>query len=399
MVRLSDRQRFDWLRLARTEGVGPLTFRSLINRFGGAGAALEALPGLSARAKRPLLTPTEREIEAELRQADRLGARLIGYGEADYPALLREIDAPPPVIALRGSLACLEKPTLGIVGSRNASALGRKIAGRFAADLAAAGYTIVSGLARGIDAEAHRASLATGTIAVLAGGLDRPYPPEHVDLLEEIVETGLVISERPFGLAPRGRDFPRRNRVISGLSRGIIVVEAARRSGSLITARFANEQGREVFAVPGSPFDPRAEGPNDLIRDGAMLVANARDVIAALTPRDGLPSRLPGIFSEPLEDDEGLFEEWAEDADAAGEDSDASFGQAPVPPEHRRTALLGALSASPIEIDALIRQLGISLAELQGLLFELELEGLLQRHPGNRVSRADSDRIESGNPL
>ncbi|MCA3606003.1 MAG: DNA-protecting protein DprA, partial [Methylobacterium sp.] len=167
MVRLSDRQRFDWLRLARTEGVGPLTFRSLVNRFGGASAALEALPGLSARAKRPLLPPTEREIEAELREAERLGARLLGYGEADYPALLREIDAPPPVIALRGSLACLEKPTIGIVGSRNASALGRKIAGRFAADLAAAGYIIVSGLARGIDAEAHRASLATGTIAVL----------------------------------------------------------------------------------------------------------------------------------------------------------------------------------------------------------------------------------------
>lgn len=396
MVRLSDRQRFDWLRLARTEGVGPLTFRSLVNRFGGAGAALEALPGLSARAKRPLLPPTEREIEAELREAERLGARLLGYGEADYPALLREIDVPPPVIALRGSLACLEKPTIGIVGSRNASALGRKIAGRFAADLAAAGYIIVSGLARGIDAEAHRASLATGTIAVLAGGLDRPYPPEHVDLVEEIVGTGLVISERPFGLAPRGRDFPRRNRVISGLSRGIIVVEAARRSGSLITARFANEQGREVFAVPGSPFDPRAEGPNDLIRDGAMLVANARDVIAALVPRDGLPSRLPGIFSEPLEDDEGLFEEWAEGADAFGENSDASFVQASAPPEHRRTALLGALSASPIEIDALIRQLGISLAELQGLLFELELEGLLQRHPGNRVSRAFLDQAKTG---
>ncbi len=281
MVRLSDRQRFDWLRLARTEGVGPLTFRSLVNRFGGASAALEALPGLSARAKRPLIPPSEREIENEFREAERLGARLIGYGEADYPALLREIAAPPPVIALRGSLACLDKPTIGIVGSRNASALGRKIAGRFAADLAAAGYTIVSGLARGIDAEAHRASLATGTVAVLAGGLDRPYPPEHVDLMEEIVGTGLVISERPFGLAPRGRDFPRRNRVISGLSRGIIVVEAARRSGSLITARFANEQGREVFAVPGSPFDPRAEGPNDLIREGATLVANARDVIAA----------------------------------------------------------------------------------------------------------------------
>jgi len=388
MVRLSDRQRFDWLRLARTEGVGPLTFRSLINRFGGASAALEALPGLSAKAKRPLLPPSEREIEAEMREAERLGARLLGYGEVDYPALLREIAAPPPVIALRGSLACLEKPAIGIVGSRNASALGRKIAGRFAADLASAGYTIVSGLARGIDAEAHRASLLTGTVAVLAGGLNRPYPPEHVDLMEEIVETGLVISERPFGLAPRGRDFPRRNRVISGLSRGIIVVEAARRSGSLITARFANEQGREVFAVPGSPFDPRAEGPNDLIRDGATLVANARDVIAALSPRDGLPPRLPGVFSEPDPDDEALFDEWEDGAETGDAEEEPAFSASPQAPADMRTQMLGALSASPIEIDALMRQMDIGLADMQGLLFELELEGLLQRHPGNRVSRS-----------
>ncbi len=387
-VRLSDRQRFDWLRLARTEGVGPLTFRSLINRFGGASAALEALPGLSAKAKRPLLLPSEREIENEFREAERLGARLLGYGEADYPALLREIAAPPPVIALRGSLACLERPTIGIVGSRNASALGRKIAGRFAADLAAAGYTIVSGLARGIDVEAHRASLATGTVAVLAGGLDRPYPPEHVDLVEEIVATGLVISERPFGLAPRGRDFPRRNRVISGLSRGIIVVEAARRSGSLITARFANEQGRDVFAVPGSPFDPRAEGPNDLIREGATLVANARDVIAALSPREGLPPRLPGVFSEPDPEDEDLFEEWEEGAEVADVRAEPDLEQEPETPGDKRATLVGALSSSPIEVDALTRLLGVDLAAVQGLLFELELEGLLQRHPGNRVSRA-----------
>ncbi|PPD16833.1 MAG: DNA-protecting protein DprA [Methylobacterium sp.] len=389
MVRLSDRQRFDWLRLARTEGVGPLTFRSLVNRFGGASAALEALPALSAKAKRPLVPPSEREIETEFREAERLGARLLGYGEADYPALLREIDAPPPVIALRGALACLERPAIGIVGSRNASALGRKIAARFAADLASAGYTIVSGLARGIDAEAHRASLATGTVAVLAGGLDRPYPPEHAELMEEIVETGLVISERPFGLAPRGRDFPRRNRVISGLSRGVIVVEAARRSGSLITARFANEQGREVFAVPGSPFDPRAEGPNDLIRDGATLVANARDVMAALAPREGLPSRLAGVFSEAHDaEDEALFEEWEDDLpeDDSGREPDAVAS--PALPAEWRAAVLGALSASPIEIDALTRQMGVGLAELQGLLFDLEMEGLLLRHPGNRVSRA-----------
>ncbi|MGL5446216.1 MAG: DNA-processing protein DprA, partial [Rhabdaerophilum sp.] len=318
MIRLDDRQRFDWLRLARTEGVGPMTFRGLINRFGGARAALEALPALSAKRGRPVTLPSESEIEAEFRRAETIGAQLVGYGEADYPRLLREIDAPPPVLAVRGNAACLDKPMIGIVGSRNASALGRKIAGALAADLAAAGYVIVSGLARGIDAEAHRASLATGTIGVLAGGLDRPYPPEHADLADQICENGLIVSERPFGLAPRGRDFPRRNRVISGLSLGVIVVEAARRSGSLITARMANEQGREVFAVPGSPLDPRAEGTNDLIREGAMLIANARDVIAALQPREGLPPRLPGLFAERVEDEDSLFEEWDEMADEEG---------------------------------------------------------------------------------
>lgn len=391
VIRLDDRQRFDWLRLARTEGVGPMTFRGLINRFGGARAALEALPALAAKRGRPVTLAPESAIEAEFRMAERLGARLVGYGEPGYPRLLREIDAPPPVLAIRGNSACLEKPMIGIVGSRNASALGRKIAGALAADLAAAGYVIASGLARGIDAEAHRASLATGTIGVLAGGLDRPYPPEHADLAEAICETGLIVSERPFGLAPRGRDFPRRNRVISGLSLGVIVVEAARRSGSLITARMANEQGREVFAVPGSPMDPRAEGTNDLIREGAMLIANARDVIAALQPREGLPPRLPGLFTERGEEEDGLFGEWDEMAGEEGVSISSSgqslSGHHDDEPIDLRSRLLAALSPSPIEVDALLRLVDAPQAELRALLFDLEMEKLIERHPGNRVSR------------
>jgi DNA processing protein len=323
--------------------------------------------------------------------AERLGARLVGYGEADYPRLLREIDAPPPVLAIKGNLACLAKPMIGIVGSRNASALGRKIAGALAADLAAAGYVIVSGLARGIDAEAHRASLGTGTIGVLAGGLDRPYPPEHADLADAISEQGLIVSERPFGLAPRGRDFPRRNRVISGLSLGVIVVEAARRSGSLITARMANEQGREVFAVPGSPLDPRAEGTNDLIREGAMLIANARDVITALQPREGLPPRLPGLFAEAGSGEGDLFDEWDEMTDGTDAEllpSGLMLSDAPPDdPPDLRSRVLAALSFSPIEFDALLRLADAPQAELRATLFELEMENLIERHPGNRLSR------------
>lgn len=390
---LSDQQRFDWLRLARSEGVGPRTFRGLINRYGSAGAALAALPALAAQRGRLVNIPDARLIETEFRIAERLGARILAYGENDYPDLLREIDGAPPVIAVRGQMACLARPRVGIVGSRNASSIGRTMAQRMAVDLGVAGYVTVSGLARGIDAEAHQASLLTGTIGVFAGGLDKPYPPAHAELVEEIVERGLVISEQPFGLSPRGRDFPRRNRIISGLSLGVIVVEAARRSGSLITARMANEQGREVFAVPGSPLDPRAEGTNDLIRDGAALVTSARDVMAALEPRLGLPSRLPGLFRENPEDD-ALFDEIADLADdgEAGLSAELVFGgESPEGedqlPRGLRDRLLAALSPSPVELDSVLRQLGAPLAEVQIAIFELEIEGLLQRHPGNRISR------------
>jgi DNA processing protein len=385
MIRLTDQQRLDWLRLARTEGVGPILFRALINRHGGAGAALQALPALAAKRGRAIVIPSPAQAEAELRRAEALGARLLGFGELEYPALLREIDAPPPVLAMRGLMGVLARPPVAIVGSRNASTVGRKLAANFAAHLGREGYTIVSGLARGVDAEAHRATLSTGTIGVLAGGLDQPYPPEHAGLIDEMVETGLVVSERPFGMAPRGRDFPRRNRIIAGLSRGVIVVEAARRSGSLITARYANEQGREVFAIPGSPLDPRAEGTNDLIREGATLVAHPRDVVDALGLRQGLPSRLPGLFREPDapdEDDDLAFLPDEPDTDEIAAE-EPSHPQRPL-----AIALHEALGVSPVEFDLLVRDLAVPAAELHAALLELELEGRIQRHPGNRFSRA-----------
>ena len=267
-IKLGDPQRFDWLRLSRSEGIGPHTFKALINRFGGAAAAVDALPEFARqRGRAGIRIPTRGEIERELAVADRMGARFIALGEPDYPGLLKVLDGAPPLIAVMGEIGVFAKPMVAIVGSRNASGAGRTFTERLVRGLGQAGFGIASGLARGIDTSAHRAALESGTVAVLAGGLDKPYPPENLALFHEIISHGgAVISEMPFGCEPRGRDFPRRNRIISGLSYGTVIVEAARKSGSLITARFANEQGREVFAVPGSPMDPRAEGTNDLLR-------------------------------------------------------------------------------------------------------------------------------------
>ena len=285
-VRLNDEQRFDWLRLIRSDNVGPRTFIALINNLGGARAALEALPDLARRggAKRPIRVAGPDEVERELIAAAKVGVRFVALGEPEYPPALRQIDSAPPIIALRGREEALQQPAIAIVGSRNASAAGAAFADRLARGLGAAGYVIVSGLARGIDQCAHVASLETGTIGVLAGGHARPYPPEAVALLPRIAEFGAVLSEMPIEWEPRGRDFPRRNRLVSGLSLGTVVVEAARGSGSLITARFAAEQNREVFAAPGSPLDPRAEGTNDLLRDGANICARVEDVLAVIDP-------------------------------------------------------------------------------------------------------------------
>ncbi len=281
-IRLTEEQRFDWLRLIRSENVGPRTFRALVNQFAGARAALEALPELARRggARRPLRIAGSEDIEQELIAARRAGVRFVALGEPEYPEMLRQIESAPPILALRGREEVLQQPAVAIVGSRNASAAGLAFTERLGRALGEAGYVVVSGLARGIDMRAHMASLGTGAIGVLAGGHARPYPPEAIGMIPRIAEFGAVISEMPIEWEPRGRDFPRRNRIVSGLSLGVIVVEAARGSGSLITARFAGEQGREVMAVPGSPLDPRAEGCNDLLRDGARICARVEDAVS-----------------------------------------------------------------------------------------------------------------------
>jgi DNA processing protein len=298
---LDDRQRLDWLRLIRSESIGPRTFRTLVNRFGGAAGALEALPEIGRQAGRSLRLCTIAEAEREFEALRRRGARLIALGEAAYPVPLQAIDSAPPLIAVEGDPAVLGRPCVALVGSRNASAAGLKFTATLGRELGEAGFAVVSGLARGIDTAAHQASLDSGTIAVLAGGLDEVYPPQNIPLLERICERGAALTEMPLGWVPRGRDFPRRNRLVSGLALGTVVVEAARKSGSLITARFANEQGRQVFGVPGSPLDPRAEGGNHLIREGAILCAETAHVVDALAPmlrRDDLFGPAPFLARE-----------------------------------------------------------------------------------------------------
>ena len=296
MARLSDAQRRDWLRLARTENVGAVTFQHLIQRFGDPGRALAALPELARRGGRTgnLRVPAEAEIDQELADGAALGAQLIGACEPDFPQTLAALDPPPPVLWARGLVELLDRDSVAIVGARVASAAGQRFARGLAAELGQAGHVIVSGLARGIDGAAHQGSLPTGTIAVLGGGVDDIYPREHADLYARITETGCVVSENAPGRTAVARDFPRRNRIIAGLSRAVVVVEAELRSGSLITARLAAEQGREVLAVPGSPLDPRARGCNDLIRQGAAICEGPEDVLRAL---EGLRG-----FREPIGD-------------------------------------------------------------------------------------------------
>ncbi len=286
-LELAPSQRIAWLRLIRTENVGPQTFRQLLNREGSAEAALAALPAMLRRINTPARIPSASEAEDEIAALARLGGRFVGSGEPDYPPLLRYISGAPPLVAIAGGHSLDWSRTVAIVGARNASAAGQKFAGMLAADLGEARYTVVSGLARGIDAAAHKASLHTGTVAVLAGGMDCIYPDENIPLARQILEHGgALISEMPLGWEPRARDFPRRNRLVSGLALGTVVVEAAKRSGSLITARLALEQNREVFAVPGSPLDPRAEGGNALIQQGAHLITGAADIIDVLREAD-----------------------------------------------------------------------------------------------------------------
>lgn len=363
-VQLTDAQRLDWLRLIRSENVGPRTFRALINRYGSARAALEALPELARRggAQTPGRVCSVDEAARELDEARRQQAVFVALGEPGYPARLRMIDDAPPLLAVRGQVEVLNKPVVGIVGSRNASAAGAKFAAQIARELGEQGYVIASGLARGIDAAAHRASLETGTIAVLAGGQDRIYPPEHRQLYEDVGAHGAAISEMPYGWEPRARDFPRRNRLISGVSLGVLVVEAARRSGSLITARMALEQGREVFATPGSPLDPRCEGTNGLLKQGATLVTESNDIISVLSPILG---RTP---DSPMEEPD---HEPDETADAG-------------PDERRR--IISLLGPTPVHVDDLIRLSGARPAIVLTVLLELEIAGKLERQAGGRVA-------------
>lgn len=385
---LTDEQRIDWLRLIRSESVGPRTFRALVNQFGGAAAALDALPALARRGGRHRLKVTTRaEAERELAEGARIGARFVAMGEPDYPRALQAIDTAPPLIVLRGSAETLARPSTAIVGSRNASAAGLAFTERLARGLGEAGYTVVSGLARGIDTRAHRASLATGTVAVLAGGQDRIYPSENEALLQAILDAGgAVVSEMPMGWEPRSRDFPRRNRIVSGLSLGVVVIEAARRSGSLITARFALEQGREVFAVPGSPLDPRSEGTNDLIRDGATLCASPEHVAAVLDSLRNAP--LPPSGAEESQPRPAIEDYWDEldllgQVPLAGEIADGDEAEPGSPGGGSLTDLLGP---SPIGIDELVRQSGLPVRAVTMHLLELEIAGRLERHGGNAVS-------------
>ncbi|MEQ8306007.1 MAG: DNA-processing protein DprA [Hoeflea sp.] len=372
-VVLSDRQRLDWLRLIRSDNVGPATFRDLINHFGSAEAAIERLPELSRRggSSRPIRIASMDDAERELEAARRFGAVFIGIGEPDYPPALRRIDGAPPLLAAIGDLALATRVTVGIVGSRNASVSGAKMAARMARELGSAGYAIISGLARGIDAAAHRASLDAGTIAAMAGGLDQPYPPENLDLYDEIRSgQGLAISEMPMGWEPRARDFPRRNRLIAGVGLGLVVVEAAQRSGSLITARRAADFGRLVFAVPGSPLDPRAAGTNGLLKDGAIVTTSSQDVIDALAPSSRIQTDEDPALEEP------------------GDDDAVPFGE---PAEEDRARVIEALGPSPSEIDDIIRHTGVAAQTVYLVLIELDLAGRLHRHPGGMVSLAFDD--------
>lgn len=400
-IRLTEEQRLDWLRLSRTESIGPLTFLGLINRFGGAGAALQALPDLLAkRGKRQIAIVSRDDAARELRAAEKIGARIIAMGEPDYPTLLSRIPAAPPLITVLGRAEMFRHPYVAIVGSRNASGAGRSFTDKLARDLTAQGYGIVSGLARGIDTRAHEAALGFATVAVLAGGLDRPYPPENLNLMQAIAEKGCVVSEMPMGWEARGRDFPRRNRIISGIAYATVIVEAAKKSGSLITARFTREQNRELFAVPGSPLDPRAEGTNDLLKEREVhFCTSAEDVISEIAPIHGrdIAPELPLAGEErprplfrhaPLWDElddtgdlvpEAHFPGGFEEAEASREDEDVPEGSA-------RERLLAALGPSPLEVDEALRLARVPLREGQAILLDLEMAGRLERHGGNRIS-------------
>jgi DNA processing protein len=363
---LTEAERLDWLRLIRSENVGPITFHRLLERYGSAARALDALPELAARGgARRIRIASKEDTGREMEQVAASGVQLIALTEEHYPPLLGQTEDAPPLIAVIGHPHLLVKKALAVVGTRNASANGLGLAERLARDVGAEGYLIVSGMARGIDRAAHEGALDTGTAAVLAGGTDVIYPKENADIYQRIVDRGVALSEMPLGTKPQARHFPRRNRIISGMARGVLVVEATQKSGSLITARYAAEQNREVFAVPGSPLDPRNQGANQLIKEGAHLVQSAADIMEILS---------------------GLFQANLGEPQAVEKIDENNLNLAPGDVEAARGNLKKLLGPTPIAVDELIRRCQMSLAVVSTVLLELELAGRLERHPGNRVS-------------
>ena len=363
---MTDSERLARIRLARTPGVGPLTYRRLLGRFAAASQAIEALPELAHAGGRtnPLTVTPVRDVERELARLYKLGGRMLILGEPDYPEMLALLEDAPPVISVLGDPSVLGRRAVGLVGARNASANGQRMAEALAAELASHGVLVVSGLARGIDTAAHTGAMHTGhTAAAIAGGLDVPYPPENAALQARIAERGVVIAEAPLGTAPQARHFPRRNRIIAGLSIGVVVVEAARHSGSLITAQQALDAHRMVLAVPGSPLDPRSNGSNDLIRNGATLVGQAADVLEAIAGWEGPATSFPLGFAEPI----------------------APF-ETPVDPAKARAQVLALLSPDPAAVDDLIRRCQLSASTVMAVLLVLELEGVVETLPGHRVA-------------
>ncbi len=363
---MSASEKTDWLRLIRSGNVGPITFFRLLERYGSAAAALDALPELSRRGGGKAIKPASRAAaEREQEQLAKLGAKLIAWGEPGYPPMLHHIEDPPPLISVLGHDHLLTKKAIAVVGARNASLNGKKFARNISGALGAGGLMVGSGMARGIDAEAHLGALDTGTVAVLAGGIDIVYPKENEKLYGQLIERGALISEIAPGTKPQARHFPRRNRIISGLARGVVVIEAGERSGSLITARMALEQGREVFAVPGAPGDPRSHGGNRLIRSGATLVETVENVFEVLN----------GLSPTPLRDTKAIDFKHSLPAPA---DQKAL--------EDARRIIEESLGIESVTVDEIIRNCQLSLPVVSTVLLELELAGRLERHPGNRVS-------------
>ncbi|PZQ47471.1 MAG: DNA-protecting protein DprA [Micavibrio aeruginosavorus] len=362
---MDEKEKIAWLRLIRTENVGPITFYQLLDNFGSAQKAIEALPSLSRSGGRlkNLTVFDEGAAIAEMTALESIGGKMIFAAEKSYPLSLAAIDDAPPVLSVLGNEKLLNLPTIGMVGARNASLNGRKFAEKLARDLGDGGQMVASGLARGIDASAHAGALPFGTIAAVAGGADIIYPPENAALYNQIKFEGCIVAESPLGMEPLARHFPKRNRIISGLSNGVVVVEATIKSGSLITARMAAEQGRDVYAIPGHPFDPRAAGPNRLIRDGATLVQNADDILEAIRTFSGAHQVLEESSQPPWEPE-----------DLSAQDA-----------ESIRDIILQNISPTPVTVDELVRNCHLTIPAVQMVLLELELAGRIQRLPANRI--------------